>query len=171
MTTNVKNSSKQSTGDLNVDKDLKTSTGNFVVSIFFFSFFFLGEGGEEFVWTSAITWRLSKHLHLNPLLWNGWTKFGWDGSSVVPLHNYVWQPSHSFKMVTVTKNRNFFNCPLLLYYKSQSAQILTAATCHMALSSLTFIPGFSVKFFFQPIMQIRHILMNDRISLQLYGIE
>jgi hypothetical protein len=23
----------------------------------------------------------------------------------------------SFKMAAVTKNRNFFNCPLLLYYK------------------------------------------------------
>jgi hypothetical protein len=24
-----------------------------------------------------------------------------------------------FKMAAVTKNRNFFNCPLLLYYKSK----------------------------------------------------
>ena len=31
-------------------------------------------------------------------------------------------------MASVTKNRNFFNCPLLLYYKSKWAQILTAAT-------------------------------------------
>jgi hypothetical protein len=33
-----------------------------------------------------------------------------------------------FKMAAVTKNRNFFNCPLLLYYKSKLAQILIAAT-------------------------------------------
>jgi hypothetical protein len=33
-----------------------------------------------------------------------------------------------FKMAAVTKNRYFFNCPLLLYYKSKWAQILTAAT-------------------------------------------
>jgi hypothetical protein len=31
-------------------------------------------------------------------------------------------------MAAVTKNRNFFNCPLLLYYKSKWAQIVTAAT-------------------------------------------
>jgi hypothetical protein len=30
-------------------------------------------------------------------------------------------------MAAVTKNRNFFNCPLLLYYKSKWTQILTAA--------------------------------------------
>jgi hypothetical protein len=28
----------------------------------------------------------------------------------------IWFP---FKMAAVTKNRNFFNCPLLLYYKSK----------------------------------------------------
>jgi hypothetical protein len=27
--------------------------------------------------------------------------------------------SGPFKMAAVTKNRNFFNCPLLLYYKSK----------------------------------------------------
>jgi hypothetical protein len=31
-------------------------------------------------------------------------------------------------MAAVTKNRNFFNSPLLLYYKSKGAQIFTAAT-------------------------------------------
>jgi hypothetical protein len=33
-----------------------------------------------------------------------------------------------FKMDVVTKNKNFFNCPLLHYYKSKWAQIFTAAT-------------------------------------------
>ena len=33
-----------------------------------------------------------------------------------------------FKMAAVTKNRNFFNCPLLLQYKSKRAHVLTAAT-------------------------------------------
>jgi hypothetical protein len=42
-------------------------------------------------------------------------------------------------MAAVTKNRNFFNCPLLLYYKSKWAQILTAATWQW------------VDYFFQPI--------------------
>jgi hypothetical protein len=31
-------------------------------------------------------------------------------------------------MAAVTKNRNFFNGRLLLYYESKSAQIVTAAT-------------------------------------------
>jgi hypothetical protein len=52
-------------------------------------------------------------------------------------------------MAAFTKNRNFFNCPLLLYYQPNWAQILTAATWQWVV--LTFIPGFSVKFFFQPI--------------------
>jgi hypothetical protein len=33
-----------------------------------------------------------------------------------------------FKMAGVTKNRNFFSCQFLLYYKSKWTQILTAAT-------------------------------------------
>jgi hypothetical protein len=43
-------------------------------------------------------------------------------------HSYVRQSRSPFKMAAITKNRNFFNCPLLLYYKSKWAQILTAAT-------------------------------------------
>jgi hypothetical protein len=42
--------------------------------------------------------------------------------------NCVRQLHPPFKMAAVTKNRNFFNCPLLLYYKSKWAQIVTAAT-------------------------------------------
>jgi hypothetical protein len=38
------------------------------------------------------------------------------------------EPRPPFKMAAVTKNRNFFNSPLLLYYKSKGAQIFTAAT-------------------------------------------
>jgi hypothetical protein len=30
-------------------------------------------------------------------------------------------------MAAVTKNRNFFNCPLLLYHKSKRAQFFIAA--------------------------------------------
>jgi hypothetical protein len=36
-----------------------------------------------------------------------------------PFQNCVRQPCPPFKMAVVTKNRNFFNCPLLLYYKSK----------------------------------------------------
>jgi hypothetical protein len=45
-------------------------------------------------------------------------KFGWDGPWVGPFQNCVRQLLPPFKMAAVTKNRNFFNCPLLLYYKS-----------------------------------------------------
>jgi hypothetical protein len=30
-------------------------------------------------------------------------------------------------MASVSKNINFFNCPLLIYYKSKRGQIITAA--------------------------------------------
>jgi hypothetical protein len=42
-------------------------------------------------------------------------------------------------MAIVTKTRNLFNCPLLLYYKSKWAQIFTAATWN--LGSLTYFSG------------------------------
>ena len=62
---------------------------------------------------------------------------------MTPFQNCVQQPWPQFKMAAVTKNRNFFNCPLLLYYKSKWVQILTAS--YMAMSSLTYIQGFHVK--------------------------
>jgi hypothetical protein len=37
-----------------------------------------------------------------------------DGRWVGPFQNCVRQPRPPFKMAIVTKNRNFFNCPLLL---------------------------------------------------------
>jgi len=43
---------------------------------------------------------------------------------------FVQQPYASFMMAAVTKNRHFFNCPWLLYYKSNQAQIVAAATMH-----------------------------------------
>jgi hypothetical protein len=38
-----------------------------------------------------------------------------DGPWVGPFQNCVRQHRPPFKMAAVTKNRNFFNCPLLLY--------------------------------------------------------
>jgi hypothetical protein len=55
-------------------------------------------------------------------------------------------PCPPFKMAAIAKNRNFFNGPLLLYYKPNSSNFNCS---YMAMSSLTYIPGFSVKFFFQ----------------------
>ena len=96
--------------------------------------------------------------HLNLLLWSR------DGPWVDPFQNYVRQPRPPFKMAAVTKNRNFFNCPLLLYYKSKWAQIVTAATLQWVVLHLirVFLWNFSFSRFIQ-IMQIRHILIKDHI--------
>ena len=48
-----------------------------------------------------------------------YTKPGRDGPWVGPFQNCVRQPRPPFKMAAFTKNRNFFNCSLLLYYKSK----------------------------------------------------
>ena len=69
-----------------------------------------------------------KLSHLNLLLWNQGVKIKQNLTGVVPFQNYISQSCPPFKMAVVAKNRNFFNCPLLLYYKSKWAQILTAAT-------------------------------------------
>ena len=60
-----------------------------------------------------------KRSHLNLLLWNRWTKSGRDG----PSQNCVRQRRPVSKMATVTKNRNFFKRPKLLYFKPECAQI------------------------------------------------
>ena len=65
-------------------------------------------------------------------------------------------------MAVVTKNRNFFNWKLLLYYKSKWAQFLTAASTSM--SSLNMFRVFLWNLSFCrliPIMQIRYILIKD----------
>ena len=40
-------------------------------------------------------------------------------AGVVPFQYCVQQPCPPFKMAAVTKNRNFFSCQFLLYYKSK----------------------------------------------------
>ena len=57
-----------------------------------------------------------------------YTKAGRNGPWVGPFQNCVRPSRPPFKMDAITKNRNFFNCPLLLYYKSKWAQVITAAT-------------------------------------------
>jgi hypothetical protein len=48
-----------------------------------------------------------------------YSKFGWDGPWVVPFQYCVRQPRPLFKMAAVNKDRNFFSCQFLLYYKSK----------------------------------------------------
>ena len=53
------------------------------------------------------------------------TKLCWDDPWVVPFQNCVRQRRPVSKMATITKNRNFFKWPKLLYFKPESAQIWT----------------------------------------------
>ena len=53
------------------------------------------------------------------------TKLCWHDPWVVPFQNCVRQCRPVSKMVTITKNINFFKWPKLLYFKPESAQIWT----------------------------------------------
>ena len=53
------------------------------------------------------------------------TKLCWNDPWVVPFQNCVRQHRPVSKMATITKNRNFFKWPKLLYFKPESAQIWT----------------------------------------------
>ena len=53
------------------------------------------------------------------------TKLCWNEPWVVPFHKCVRQRRPVSKMATITKNRNFFKWPKLLYFKPESAQIWT----------------------------------------------
>ena len=54
------------------------------------------------------------------------TKLCWNDPQVVPFQNCVLQRRPVSKMAAITKNRNFFKWPKLLYFKPESAQIWTA---------------------------------------------
>ena len=105
----------------------------------------------QLIYTDYANWAyFDKKSHLNLLLWNRWTKLkqiwqGWSlGGSLSILCPTAPPP---FKMAAVTKNRNFFSCQFPLYFKSKWTQILTA------MSSLTYILGFSGRFF-QPVYSV-----------------
>ena len=53
------------------------------------------------------------------------TKLCWHDPWVVPFQNCVRQHRLLSKMAAITKNRNFFKWPKLLYFKPESAQIWT----------------------------------------------
>ena len=53
------------------------------------------------------------------------TKLCWNDSWVVLFQNCVHQRRTVSKMAAITKNRNFFKWPKLLYFKPESAQIWT----------------------------------------------
>ena len=53
------------------------------------------------------------------------TKLYWNDPEVIPFQNCVRQRRPVSKMAAITKNRNFFKWPKLLYFKPESAQIWT----------------------------------------------
>ena len=53
------------------------------------------------------------------------TKLCWNDPWVVSFQNCVRQRRPVSKMAAITKNRNFFKWPKLLYFKPESAQIWT----------------------------------------------
>jgi hypothetical protein len=53
------------------------------------------------------------------------TKLCWNDPYVVPFPNCVCQRRPVYQMAAITKNRNFFKWPKLLYFKPESAQIWT----------------------------------------------
>ena len=53
------------------------------------------------------------------------TKLCWNDPLVVPFQNCVRECRAVSKMAAITKNRNFFKWPKLLYVKPESAQIWT----------------------------------------------
>ena len=53
------------------------------------------------------------------------TKLCWNDPWVVPFQNCVRQRRPVSQMAAITKNRNFFKWPKLLYFKPESAQIWT----------------------------------------------
>jgi hypothetical protein len=65
----------------------------------------------------GLIWFSGKDL--NVIFYQNMPNSGRDGPWVGPFQNCVRQTRPAFKMAAVTKNRNFFNCPLLLYYKSK----------------------------------------------------
>ena len=90
---------------------------------------------------------LTFHILINSSETTGpiWTKLWWNGPWMAPFQNCVrwsWLPT---KMATKLK------------IEERGDEILIVHCCsnlncsYMARSSLTYIPGFSVKFFFQPI--------------------
>ena len=62
---------------------------------------------------TSLSWSLREKSSLPVFCKCGepWMVLWWSSFKIV--YN---NPNLSFKMATVTKNRNFFNCPLLLYY-------------------------------------------------------
>ena len=51
------------------------------------------------------------------------TKLCWNDPEVVPVQNCVRERRPVSKMAAITKNRNFFKWPKLLYFKPESAHI------------------------------------------------
>ena len=88
---------------------------------FFMNFEFLP------ILTDYANWKKGgMKLKKNLLLWNyqaNLNQICWNDPWVVPFQNCVRQRRPVSKKAAITKNRNFFKWPKLLYFNAESAQI------------------------------------------------
>ena len=86
-------------------------------------------------------------------------------SGIIICHTAL--PSRPLNMAAIIKNRNFFNCLLLLYYKSKWAQILMYlhGIEQYSISSIFF-----SDFFFSQLMLIVHIMRKNKNYIKIFGI-
>ena len=86
------------------------------------------------LWTFADFDRLCKlekrgnEIKKKNLLWNYWANLNqicWNDPYVIPFQNCFCQRRPVSKMAAITKHRNFFKWPKLLYFKPESAQMWT----------------------------------------------
>ena len=113
-------------------------------------------------WVSIVCRPSVKFSHFNQLLWNHWANLNqtlveWSLDGPLPKLFPVIPTSNQDGRQA--KNRKKGGCSLLKMSSNFNCS-------YMARSSLTYISGFSVKLFFQPIYTddaIRHILIKDHI--------
>jgi hypothetical protein len=99
-------------------------------------------------WASVVR-PLNFHILINSSEATGpiWTKLWWNGPWMAPFQNCVRWSRLPTKMVAKLKIEKRGDEILIVHCCFSISQNCS----YMARSSLTYIPGFSVKFFFQPI--------------------
>jgi hypothetical protein len=89
---------------------------------------------------------------------------------MVPFQYCVRQCRPPFKMAAFTKNRNFFNCQFLLYYKSKWTQIVAAAiSSYMAMSSFIIYSGFFCEIFSASLFRLG--ILWDKNHIKIFCLE
>jgi hypothetical protein len=103
---------------------------------------------------SSVVRPLTFHILINSSEATGpiWTKLWWNGSWMAPFQNCVRWSRLPTKLAAKLKIEKRGDEILIVHCCFSISQNELKFNCsYMARSSLTYIPGFSVKFFFQPI--------------------